>query len=97
MGGLPLNPYLFWWLYRRIVFLYTPNQPTPPPDDAFVTEDQVWFLEYTQKLRWFEEWLDYYEIAYRKMTPLFYVRIEARDRSFRKFTFFRKAFSLLRE
>lgn len=36
-------------------------------------------------------WLDYYEIAYRKRTRFFYVRIEVRERCFRKFTFFMKA------
>lgn len=48
---------MFWFAYRRLVDFRKPKPLRPVPDEVFITELQVWFLEYTQIKGWCEEHL----------------------------------------
>lgn len=57
-------------MYRQLVDALRPKSLKEVPDEIFVTEEQSWFMEYTQNewvedwLRYFSWWLTHYRAAY---------------------------------
>lgn len=56
-GGVFLPPEIFWYCYRELLRYRRPRQLLGLPEDSVVTDNQLWFLEYTSVRNWVESYL----------------------------------------
>lgn len=58
--GVPLHPTVYWQVYNKLIFQYTPSDLLPPDNAILISDEQSTFLEYTSMRCWVKEWLDYF-------------------------------------